>query len=354
MDNCDYNFASRTSCGDACIDQLGNCYCGDYTLSPFWDNYYCCVDNSPANGHQCYVDRKGHGHCTHGTVLSKTMPCSGHCFNDYSASEKIGHDSQFHCGNHCVPAWSLCRGYSQCEDRSDVAACDENLTCVANRGDKDTRHMKSGLLSDYHFYCDDGQRRNDGQYDTITREDETDIRREKVRIDYTSLDQCMDDRVSPGPGLWCGDQCFPNPAWCRVDGLSCDFPVGNFSTNNKRLCGNTTFWVKHTCDGFYPDGDKAALGQRCSGESQHCLLTWYLSNNFYYEVCEQLIRGCMYNILKFRPSSQGSLTPVMISQIGSSPSIRNARRKSMLRCTLTPSALVKLAKAMLTKEIAMT
>ena len=73
--------------------------------------------------------------------------------------------------------------------------------------------MESGL-SDQHFYCNYEQVRNNGEYDTITRVDETDldIRRQKVRIDYTSLTQCQDDGV--WPGLMCGEICWGNYGWC--------------------------------------------------------------------------------------------------------------------------------------------
>ena len=67
-----------------------------------------------------------------------------------------------------------------CEDRSDIRACDETLTCAAWREDDtdiiltDKSQMEAGLSSN-HFYCDYGELRNDGQYNTITREDETDL-----------------------------------------------------------------------------------------------------------------------------------------------------------------------------------
>ena len=149
--------------------------------------------------------------------------------------------------------------------------------------------MESGL-SDQHFYCNYETVRNNGEYDTITRVDETDldIRRQKVRIDYSSLAQCPVDDVTPG--LTCGERCVVNYAWCRGDrSLSCDVPGGQFSSTNRALCGNTLFWVNQTCDLFYGNGYKAALGLRCSGGAQHCIYPWYLSSNYFYEVSEQHI-----------------------------------------------------------------
>ena len=204
VDDCDYSASpSQTRCGDTCIDYNTNCICGEERLKLNNGPNHCCVDPSPVNSQQCDIDSNGWGICPLGTVLNKTETCNGHCYNDYSASEKIGRDSQFRCGNQCVPVWRMCRGYSQCEDGSDVAACDETLTCVADRGERDRRQMESGL-SDQHFYCNYADVRNNGEYDTITRVDETDldIRRQKVRIDYSSLTQCLDDGVFPG--LMCG------------------------------------------------------------------------------------------------------------------------------------------------------
>ena len=116
-------------------------------------------------------------------------------------------------------------------------------------------------------------------------ETDLDIRNQKVRINFTSLTECYDGVY---PGLKCGDTCVPNYDWCVAPGASCDIPGGNFSTDNKALCGYTPLWKNTTCDRFYDDGDKAALGLRCSGGAQHCAYPWYLSGNYYYEVSEQL------------------------------------------------------------------
>ena len=117
------------------------------------------------------TDSNGNGICKYGIALDKTQTCNGHCFNDYSSSEQIGPDSQFQCGDNCVPVWKMCRGYSQCEDRSDVKACDDSLNYVVKRGEIDRRQMVSNL-SDQHFYCNYETVRNNGEYDTITRVDE--------------------------------------------------------------------------------------------------------------------------------------------------------------------------------------
>ena len=93
------------------------------------------------------------------------------------------------------------------------------------------------------------------------------------------------------PGLLCEDYCLENYRWCRKDiAFSCkDSFSEEFLTNDTELCGDSLFWSNQTCDVFYNDGSKASLGQRCSGGAQHCIYPWYLSSNYYYKVCEQII-----------------------------------------------------------------
>ena len=111
----------------------------------------------------------------------------------------------------------------------------------------------------------------------------------KVRIDFSSLlTPCVNE--DGDPGSWCGENCYRNYYWC-LEGYSdsCNVPGGQFTTNNRALCGNKTVWINQTCEVFYADGDKVALGLRCTGDAQHCSYPWYLSGNFYHEVSEQLI-----------------------------------------------------------------
>ena len=283
--NCNYTWPPQTRCGDTCIDHNARCICGGELLDTYRGPNHCCVDDSPE---QCNITSKGRGNCPQGRVLNKTQTCNNQCFNDYTASEKIGYDSWFQCGNNsCVPVWKMCRGYSMCEDRSDVRACDETLTCAAGRGEEGWSQMEAGL-SNKHFYCKYGDLINDGQYNTITREDETDpdITENKVRIDFSSV-------VTPckwrgyQPGFESGGLCWPNFNWCLGDwSYSFDVSGAQFTTNNRALCSNPTVWINKTCDDFYIDGDKRSLGRRCSGEVQHCIYPWYLSSN--YEVSDQL------------------------------------------------------------------
>ena len=290
VDICVYSAwpTSQIQCGDQCIASDRNCICGEEQerLFTYLSPHHCCVDRTPDNITQCSIDNGGYGICPQGRVLDKTETCNGYCYNEYQASEEIGRNSQFHCGDKCVPVWKMCRGYSGCQDSSDVAACNENLTCVHDRGDTEVRHLESDL-SEEHFFCYYGDNQNDGQYDRITRDDEDDldIRRQKVKIDYSSLTECHSGVT---PGLKCSGGlggCWANFNWCRRDiSISCDGSEGTFATNNQGLCSNTIFWQNKTCEVFYDYGDKAALGERCSGGAQHCIYPWYLSSNYLYEV----------------------------------------------------------------------
>ena len=289
---CNYTTSPpQARCGDTCVDYNRRCICGGDTLNTYSGPNHCCVDDSPE---QCDKYINSDANCPQGRVLSKTQTCNNQCYNDYKTSEKIGRDSLFRCGNNsCVPVWKMCRGYSMCEDRSDIRACDENLTCVWGRGVGDIYYtnksqMEAGL-SNKHFYCNYGGSRNDGQYNTITREDETDldITKNKVRIDFSSVvTPCKFNGYQPG--FLCGETCVANNLWCRGDGsASCDVNGTQFTSNNRALCGNPTVWINQTCDNFYDSGDKASLGRRCSGEVQRCIYPWYLSGNYFYEVSDQ-------------------------------------------------------------------
>ena len=141
VDHCKYGapYPYGTRCGDVCLTGNRNCDCGEERLTPGTGPQHCCVDPSPDNITQCSIDSRGDAICPQGRVLDKTETCNGHCYNDYHASEQIGPLSQFRCGDKCVPVWRMCRGYSGCQDSSDVAVCNENLTCVSWRGDTEEK-----------------------------------------------------------------------------------------------------------------------------------------------------------------------------------------------------------------------
>ena len=276
-------------CGDVCINSLhGNlCYCGEERLDLYGGSHYCCVDHSLDNRTQCSVDRYGYGSCPQGRVVSQRDTCNNHCFNDYGTSAVVGWWSLYLCGDHqCSVAPNICLGYPLCPDSRDVSECNEDLRCVL---DPRVSHTKGVLVSDLsggHHYCHYDKYLNDGEYDTITREDETDLNilSRKVKINYNSITECntAGDQFNL-PGLMCGEVCLKHSDWCMETPFSCG--KYNFSTNNKQLCANTTFWAGKSCDTFYADdGDKAALGRRCTGAAQHCSYPWYTSSIYSFEV----------------------------------------------------------------------
>ena len=303
-DNCDQE-CGFMQCGDVCINAYADdrCYCGEEKLRLFRGSYYCCVDwmtpffilgdrgISPDNRTQCIIDSDGDGHCPWGRVVRKSDTCNGHCFNDYKTSAAIGYQPYYRCGNHqCVSlARIMCRGYPQCLGSRDVSVCDKDLKCSLSPG-LNTRtgkeNSKGYLVSDLsngHYYCDYDIFHNDGKYDTITRKDETNLNilSRRVQINYINITECNTAGQFNLPGLICGDQCVKHSGWCRETMVeSC----GKFSTNNKQLCANTTFWAGKSCEDFYASGRKAAVGRRCTGAIQHCIYPWYTSDIYYYEV----------------------------------------------------------------------
>ena len=291
-DNCDYE-CGWWQCGDVCVSAITGdyCYCGEKKLNIIVTDYYCCVDHSPDNRTQCSVDRdgNGNGHCPQGRVVSQYDTCNNHCFNDYETSAVSGWRSRYRCGSgdiQCLLAQNMCRGYPVCPDSSDVSECDEDLKCALRPGVSHSNGILVSELSGGHHYCDYDFTHNDGQYDTITREDETDlnIMSRKVQINYTSITVCNNSGSQFNlPGLMCGEQCVEHRLWC-LGGRGGSCGNYNFSANNEQLCANTKFWAGKTCDVFYSSGYKAGVGRRCTGAAQHCSYPWYTIGIYYFEV----------------------------------------------------------------------
>ena len=289
-DNCDYE-CGWMQCGDVCINSLAGkwCNCGEERLF-IRGYYYCCVDHDYDFDYdtrtQCSVDIHGFGHCPQGRVVSMEDTCNNHCYNDYKTSAVVGWGSHYRCGDHqCVKTLFMCRGYSQCPDSRYVSECDEDLKCTLSPGDSYSKGVLVSDLSGGHYYCDYDFNHNDGKYDTISREDETDlsILSRKVQINYTSITECNNADQFNLPGLMCGEKCWQYSYWC-LKGIVLSCGKYNFSIDNKQLCANTTFWKGKTCDFFYTNGKKAAIGRRCTGAAQHCSSPWYTSSIYNYEV----------------------------------------------------------------------
>ena len=280
-DNCDYK-CGWMKCGDVCINAKEGkwCECGLTQLELYNGEFYCCLNPALDNSTQCSVLNDGTGFCLGGIIKSKTDTCNNHCYNDYETSAALGQQSGYHCGDHwCVRTWFMCQGNPLCPDSRDVNECDGDLRCIQYPG---YRYKKGVLVSDLssaHHYCDYEGYHNDGQYHTITREDESDldILSIKVDINYSSITRCHTD--SGNPGLMCGELCLLYMTWCREDRVNL---CGNFSTNNNKLCSNTTFWAGQTCDIFFSSGKKATSGVRCTGSTQQCTYPWYKSTSAIY------------------------------------------------------------------------
>ena len=103
-------------------------------------------------------------------------------------------------------------------------------------------------------------------------------------VSSLTIAECKNTDLNPG--LLCefgdgyGADCFENYNWCLDDweyiSLCIDDLGEKFWTNDTELCRDSLFWINKTCDTFY-NGRRTALGQRCSGEVQHCIYPWYLS-----------------------------------------------------------------------------
>ena len=211
-DICDQECGWR-QCGDVCINAYEGflCICGEEHLVLISGPYFCCMDNKISdNRTQCSVEN-GLGKCPEGRVVSKTEPCNNHCFNDYEASVVLGSQSHLRCSDtFCMRVQAMCLGDARCADSRDVSLCDEDLKCVLA---PDISFKKNALVSDFskgHYFCDYLPHHNDGQYHTITREDETDlnIQSNKVHINYTSITECNDSTEAGLPGLMCGETCL--------------------------------------------------------------------------------------------------------------------------------------------------
>ena len=172
-DTCDYR-RGYFQCGDVCVRAYRGklfgsqyrgklCICGEGEdkLNIWSGDQYCCVDPSDNNKTQCTIESNGWGHCPQGRVLNKTETCNGVCYNDYLHSEVLGRPSRYRCGHKCQETSKLCRGYSSCDNLTDVSVCDKDIECVRNRDLINKTSLKTSL-SESHTFCYYGDDNNDG------------------------------------------------------------------------------------------------------------------------------------------------------------------------------------------------
>ena len=294
-DTCDYT--KQHKCGDLCIDRRRYCGCGDQVFS-MKGFKHCCVP--PSTTAQCHLDGYDNGVCPRGTTLGNTQQCNGQCYNQYSQelnTSALSTRSMYQCDNgDCRTASTICRGYARCRDKSDLRACNSELTCVSINGVGHVSKVSTinSDLVDGHSLCLYSKDRNEGQYDSITREDEDNldiVSTSRVSLDYTKLEHCNDSQGNPG--IMCGSRtgCAPNYFWCKF-GASSQCHAGDqvLTTDHPGLCRNSTFWRDVSCTLHFYDGEIVARGLRCTGAMQHCYYPWYVTSNNFYEAGFIMIR----------------------------------------------------------------
>ena len=165
---CDYT--EQHKCGDVCIDNRKNCKCWDQVFRIGDGSKHCCVP--PTTLAQCHLDENENGVCPGGTTLSLTELGNGQCYNQYSQelnTSALSLRSMYPCDNgDCMYAQTMCRGYPSCGDKSDLRACNPEMTCVYLRSGSTMSTITSDLM-DGHSLCIYSNARNDGQYDAISR-----------------------------------------------------------------------------------------------------------------------------------------------------------------------------------------
>lgn len=271
-EDCDYT--SQGLCGDVCIKWGYLCSCNGQVFS-LGENKKCCVENFLER--QCVVGDDGFGYCKSGRTLHETQPCNSQCSNGYYKCKA---------NDQCVPGSALCHGVAWCPDKSDVKPCKRDLQCVARTTGGFTKHDILSTIVTQHSECRYHKHDNDGKYHTVSRIDESNLNivtKANDNIDYTSIKNCSAQNGQQG--LTCDGYhggCLPNFGWCRND-VTATCNNNSFSSNDKNLCSNATFWRTLSCDLFI-GGVFRAKGERCSGPVQSCYYPWYNTLNKHYEV----------------------------------------------------------------------
>ena len=105
-DNCDHECGINVRAGALCL--CAGLHGAEQRLEIYNGPNYCCMDPSPDNRTQCFVDMNNYGQCWDGRVKSRKDTCNHHCHNDYEASASVGIRSYYRCGK--VPIFStFCR-----------------------------------------------------------------------------------------------------------------------------------------------------------------------------------------------------------------------------------------------------
>ena len=220
-------------CGDTRLGYDKTCHCSADVFSDvdYVNNKGCCPP--PGQGH-CEVTDGGNVKCHNSTVYHReTQPCNDKCSD---------------------PRYTLCP--------------------------KETVTQGSGHPQCYHTDYN-----NDRTYNCVNRADEKQIRLEDTGEDYSSVVPCdnpTDWRGDPvgGPGLMCGDRCYPTYKWCKYT-VSC----GSFTTTDANLCQNYTLWNNVNCT-WYNRGRVVSYGRRCTGRIMRCQYPAYMRSTYINGACD--------------------------------------------------------------------
>ena len=185
----------------------------------------------------------------------------------------------------------MCQGYSRCADGSDVQTCNQNFTCAKGLDGWQKNNLETGLVHG-HTYCTYNDDDNNRMYDSISRQDESDLNIVSSfgSINFDDLKSCNAGRQctgrsvqKSGTGLLCGSSCVYNYRWCQSwSPKLCKLGDVQFSRNDVHLCANSTVWKDKSCNNTI-NNEVIQVGKRCSGKWQQCIYPWYLSKHFYYE-----------------------------------------------------------------------
>ena len=273
-------------CGDKCTDVTQSCQCGAVTLRAPLEHFsdqFCCVKN----GTMCTAQSSITDticNSSNATVIRKSEPCQGLCYNDYHSSEKLGEDAHLACDSgQCMPVKNMCQGV-HCTDT--VEECNGKIRCGLYGLNKNNTDFKIGKVRNLtiapdHFYCQYNSSLDTRTYEHLDRSDEenvTNILLEQGLRDI-SLQTCSDKNIIGSDrhsGLLCKNHCKLSYEWCRGDSIwpeTC-LLMDNLTTlqsTDPRLCGDHQLWRDVECNGY----GVYEYSVHCWGTSQHCILPWY-------------------------------------------------------------------------------
>ena len=320
------NYKTEALCGDVCMPRGWTCECGNERFDVVYDWKQCCLPpvHISSKTKTCYkhVDTFTI-HCGQGKPMHIRELCNGKCYNEYKYRNltKLGLNSLYQCDtkDQCVEVAFMCQGYSLCQDKSDIKACQDLQCPFLTQLDEPSKYKLSSELARGHSYCGYPSEMKDGVYDSIGREDETTLKlvTNEIKVDFSKLEQCEKNfnggfkcnnirkecSLKEDP-LCIEDDCRGYHMWCRPgSGYTCSTNEGVlFSTEDKNLCGNATFWSDKPCLLHNHLGTLIGQGSRCTSSYQHCYFPWYQMDQLHYQesIYSQLLIMFLFDNYNFR------------------------------------------------------